>query len=221
MSQPISALVFDLDGTLAWTERYWLPVMAQVLEDTEREKGWKHVLGDVRETLQHLGKPSEEIMAEIYPQISAEEIAGVLAHKAKVWDGMLAEQPFELYPGTLETLAELKAAGWQLFVSSNCGAAYLKEMLESTGLGGHIQDAACLGGHPGLAKWEFTQKLLAKVDLKRGFFIGDSVHDMEAGRKNGLQTIFADYGYGRCDDPSLIDRHIGNIRELPDLLRQS
>ena len=70
-----AALVFDLDGTLAWTERYWLPVMARVLEEVKEEWGWRQAIGDVSESLQHLGKPAEEIMAVIYPEATEAQIA--------------------------------------------------------------------------------------------------------------------------------------------------
>lgn len=215
-----SALVFDLDGTLAWTERYWLPVMAQVLKDIRKDYGWEPAISKVEEALQHLGKPDTEIMAEIYPAVNPTQIKEALALKAKIWDGMLADQPFELYPNALACLQELKGRGWTLYVSSNCGEAYLKEMLDSTGLGTFITDAACLGGNPGLHKWEFTEKLMASTGIETGFFIGDSIHDMEAGNRNGLGTIFADYGYGRCDDTSLIDHRLNNISDLPALLNR-
>ena len=75
-----------------------------------------------------------------------------------------------------------------------------------------------MGGHPGLEKWEFTEKLLSGKGHAGGYFIGDSVHDMQAGKRNGLGTIFADYGYGSCADQSLIDHHLDNIAHLPRLL---
>lgn len=216
----MKAIVFDLDGTLAWTERYWLPVMAAVLDDLETSLGWKSSLPSVEACLDHLGKPSEEIMSAIYPTKSQSEIAAALARKEKVWDKMLSDQPFQLYPRALDTLDALQAQGWTLFVSSNCGSAYLAEMLRSTGLGERISAGACLGGYPGMAKWEFTRELLKGKEVESGYFVGDSFHDMEAGRSNGLATVFADYGYGQCHDPSLIDLHIGDIAELLDLVSE-
>ena len=210
-------VVYDLDGTLAWTEKYWIPVMARVLEHIDAEYQWQSAVQDPRELLRWLGHPAQVIMRAIYPQASSEAIDHVLEVKAELWGQLLQEYPFELYPGTLDALKEVQAMGVRQFVASNCDEVYLERMLTTTGLGPFIEDAACLGMYPGIEKKEFTRRLLAGVQHEDGVFVGDSFHDMEAGRHNQLRTVFADYGYGQSS-PELIDRRLSEIRELPGVL---
>ncbi len=210
-------IVFDLDGTLAWTEKYWLPVMAEVVEHINAENNWTAGFSALEDILTHLGKPAEEIMAFIYPQATTAEIDHILEVKADLWRELLGKYPFELFPGVLETLAQLREMGFRQYVSSNCDEIYLDRMLTTTGIGEFMDDAACLGMYPKWEKKDFTRKMLESVEFERGAFVGDSFHDMHAGRHNGLTSIFADYGYGQSA-PDLIDLRLDQISSLPSLL---
>lgn len=213
----VPIIVYDLDGTLAWTEKYWLPVMREVVDHLNRQYNWRPNFQDITEILQHLGKPAAEIMRYIYPQASEQNIEEILALKEGLWKELLHNHPFVLYPQTLSTLKAVQDKGIRQLVASNCDEVYLERMLTSTGIGPYIEKATCLGEHPGKSKSEFTAWMLRQISFEQGLFVGDSFHDMEAGRSNGLQTAFANYGYGQSK-PELIDFELNDIADLLPLL---
>lgn len=216
MKSPI--VLFDLDGTLAQTETYWIPLMKEFVKEIEARMGFQPAYKDISEILDLLGKPAEEIYHFIYPNASKTEVQAMLDMSQVFWTENLHQFPFHLYPGTLEVLQELKERGYRCFISSNCGIQYLNSLVEETGLEPIIDGAVCRGMHPELEKWEFTRLFLSDLDYSEGWFIGDSYHDMEAGRNNGLKTIFAEYGYAQCQNETLIDYRITNVNGLLGLL---
>ena len=216
---PSPIVVYDLDGTLAWTEKYWLPVMAEVVAHLNEQYGWKPDFEEISEILKHLGKPAAEIMGYIYPQADAPSIEEILELKSELWKKLLHNYPFVLFPPTLPTLKAVREMGIRQFVASNCDEVYLERMLSSTGIGPFIENATCLGAHPDKSKAEFTKWMLEGVEFENGLFVGDSFHDMEAGRFNGLKCVFAKYGYGKSPK-SLIDFELDDLSELPSLISQ-
>lgn len=114
-------------------------------------------------------------------------------------------EEFRLYPGTENHLARLKKEGYLLIVITNQPelARGLLDPKELTKMHQHLlknlpideifvcphdnaDGCACRKPKPGMLlkaaeKWG--------VDLKRSFFIGDTVKDLEAGRAAGCSTI--------------------------------
>lgn len=118
---------------------------------------------------------------------------------------------FEFCPGSLEAIARLTAAGWEIYVITNQSAVgrglmplrrlhdiNTKMQLAIGRVGGRIEGiqvcphspddrCQCRKPQPGMllkaaAKWG--------LDLKRSYFVGDSVRDIQAGHQAGCTTIF-------------------------------
>lgn len=220
MALPLKPLiVFDLDGTLAATAAYWLPVLREMDLRVQQERGLSHALPSLDDALSLLGKPDTEIFAVMYPGLNAAEVEALIAYCNEVWKELLPQHPFQLFEGVPQVLAELQAMGFDLFLSSNCDIDYLTKLPDQTGIGHYFLDRVCLGHYPKMEKWEFTREMLSRRAPAPGYFVGDSSHDMIAGRENGLVTVHAAYGYARQPAPELIDHQIDDIRELPALLR--
>ena len=206
-------IVFDLDGTLAHTEVYWLPILDRTLEVLERKFETKRSIDQLEEALPLLGKPDDEVFAGLFPGRERAEYGDMIRIANEIWMEMLEDHPYVLYPGALEVVEKLHEAGFEIFVASNCDNLYLRNVL-NTGLRPWVKDAACAEMYPGLKKWEFTRKMLAGIGPYEGFFVGDSGSDMKAGRENGLETIYAEYGYGEVKDQSLVDYQAKRIDEV-------
>jgi phosphoglycolate phosphatase len=211
-------LVFDIDGTLASTADYWLPVLEESVRRIELKHGFSHSLPQLSDALSLLGKPDTEIFSILYPQLPADKIQSLIDYANEVWTEMLPQHPYRIFDGVAETLASLHDKGHRLFLASNCDSNYLNQLPAETGIAHFFTDGACLGHFPHFEKWEFTREMLSRHAPGHGVFIGDSSHDMIAGRKNGLVTVHAAYGYAHQPDDALIDHAIQDIRELPELL---
>lgn len=216
MAAPI--IVYDLDGTLAKTEAYWLPLIEDLFQQVKDRFGYSPAVNETRDVLKVLGKQIEDFLGQLFPEANEETLPEIYRMERALWQGDSGRHPFVLYEGTLEVLERLQSGGFRQFVSSNCKVHYLDRMMEETGLGRYIEKGVCHGHWPQFEKWEFTRRMLEDISWQQGYFVGDSIHDMEAGRKNGMQTIYAAYGYPTPPPENLIDKKIKDIHQLVDVL---
>lgn len=125
------------------------------------------------------------------------------------------------YPGVVETLPRLRAAGVRLAVVSNRGHEVLLECLRRDGLGGVVDLA--LGDAPGRPRKPDPGAYLAEVrpafpeiPPQRTLMVGDTAIDLAFARAAGLSCCLAAYGYG---DPAALPvpgpEHV--IAAFPDL----
>jgi phosphoglycolate phosphatase len=125
------------------------------------------------------------------------------------------------YPGVLETLEKLDAAGFILAVASNKSEAHCREILRLL----HAEDffAAILGADsvserkPSPAPLLFLMHKFG-VTVPETVMVGDSINDMKAGKAAGVFTIGCDYGYGAREELELADVIVGSFPELLHIL---
>ncbi len=151
--------------------------------------------------------------AEIAPMIG--DGAGVLARRAMAARG-LPESPEMIrrfgedysahaaeltrpYPGVLDGLRALSAAGWRLAVCTNKPEAAAHTLLAALGLDALL--AAVGGGDSFPVRKPDPEHMLATLRLAGGepgaaVAVGDNRNDVAAARGAGLPCIFAAWGYG-------------------------
>ncbi|MGM0701413.1 MAG: phosphoglycolate phosphatase [Pseudomonadota bacterium] len=103
-----------------------------------------------------------------------------------------------LYPGVREALEGLRGAGFTLALVTNKPEAFIAPILAGFGLEGHF--ALCLGGDS-LPRKKPDPAPLLHVAAHFGvppaacLMVGDSRHDIVAGRAAGFRTLAVPYGY--------------------------
>ncbi len=102
------------------------------------------------------------------------------------------------YPGVIETLAGLRAAGWVCAVCTNKPEAAARKLLAALGIG--EQFAAVGGGDSFPVRKPDPRHLLATLDAAggapdRAVMVGDHHNDVAAAAGAGLPCIFAAWGY--------------------------
>ncbi|GHE21466.1 phosphoglycolate phosphatase [Halomonas urumqiensis] len=123
---------------------------------------------------------------------------------ARAHDGFLshyAKDPASrtrLYPGSREALDGLRAHGLPLALVTNKPAAFIAPILEGFGLQDHF--SLCLGGDSLPQKKPDPAPLLHvaehfAVPPRACLMIGDSRHDIAAGKAAGFRTLAVPYGY--------------------------
>ncbi|MEQ6889907.1 phosphoglycolate phosphatase [Halomonas sp. CS7] len=125
-----------------------------------------------------------------------------------------------LYPGAREALAALAARGLPLALVTNKPSAFIAPLLDAFELTPYF--ALCLGGDSLAAKKPDPAPLLhvaAHFDVAPSacLMVGDSRHDIEAGRAAGFRTLAVPYGYNH-GEPVALSRPDGTVESLAELV---
>jgi phosphoglycolate phosphatase len=212
-------LVCDLDGTLVDS----LPDLAEALSNLLRAAGRRALsdaevrvmVGDGVAVLVERGfaatggvPPAADLAAQVVSFIETYE------------KNMTARtRPF---PGALEALAALRAAGWRLAVCTNKPEHATRGILSALGFDGLIEGVA--GGDTYPVKKpdpDHILRLLKDMDAVPGHaaMLGDSANDVRAGQAAGLPVVVVSHGYGAIPAAELgAERVIKHFDELADAL---
>jgi phosphoglycolate phosphatase len=203
-------LYFDLDGTLVDSAGGILTSLEAALSAfglrpaVPLDQG---LIGPpLRQTLQLVAATEE-------PRLLDGLAAAFKAHYDT--EGCLATRP---YPGVAQALKAWVGRGYRMRVVTNKRLAPALAILRTSGL-----DACFLGIHaldetdpPAPSKASLLARVLKQVGRPRaGLLIGDGLDDGRAALANAMPFIFAEYGYGYIDDPSIpVATRIRSLSEL-------
>lgn len=181
----INTFLFDLDGTLINS----IPLITGTFEKVFEYFGlpWKN--GEVLKTI---GIPLREV-AQIYLPGRTEEFI----EKYTLFQGEKHTDLVKLYPGSIETLASIKAGGFRVGIVTSKRRASALTDIEITGLKSYIdvtvtvEDVDMPKPHP-----EPVIKALDSLRSRpeKAVFVGDSWYDIMAGKQAGVLTVGATWG---------------------------
>lgn len=187
------AILFDLDGTLWDSGETVLPAWNRVLETvnvrppvTMDELNSFMGLGpqDLADKfLPMLADPAERL--KLFTRCFDAEVEAIRAEGARLYDGVL------------EMLSALKARGCFLAVVSNCKDGYIQAFLDYYQLHEIFTDFESAGA-TGLTKGENIALVLSRNGFHAAdaLYVGDTIWDMEASAKAGVDFLHAAYGFG-------------------------
>ena len=198
----VRAVLFDLDGTLVDTTELILTTYEHVL----RVYSQGGAVRDRRELIRGLGRSLPEVLLEY---ATADAVAGAAERAEQMLstyrDYMQANhdhliRPFE---GARETLQELQARGYALGVVTSKREPTARLALDLYDLGRFLP----LGVYHDDTERHKPDPAPLLEALQRGglapsstAYVGDSIHDMAAGRAAGLHTVAAAWGpFDRAD----------------------
>lgn len=193
-------VLFDLDGTL-WNATESIA------------NSWKLALADVPDidhilTVDELegvmGMTAENLMATLFPQISAERGAELFLRCCEVENEYLRKNGGILYEG-IEDLLHTLSRQMPLFIVSNCNDGYISCFLEAHQLRKYFTDWECCGV-TGLDKWENIRLVVERNSLQAPVYVGDTQLDRESAEKAGVPFIHAGYGFGTVSGVPHIER---------------
>lgn len=214
---PYEAVLFDLDGTLVDTA----PDMVAVLQAMQRAHGHDPIAYDLGRScvsngavgLLRMGFPGRQVEFgdELYRDY-LDRYAAAVCEDSRVFDGLA------------ELLDRLDAAGTPWGVVTNKPGFLTEPLLDKLGL---ARRSACIvsgdslpARKPDPAPLLFACEI-ARLDVGRSIYIGDAARDIEAGRRAGMATIAAAYGYIMSDDdPHAWGAHsiANDTRELAQII---
>ena len=203
-------IIFDLDGTL-WDST--VPVAESWNIKIEEETGKKDMLTP-EDISQNMGHTMDQIADELFSFVEG-EARYELARKCEVFENdYIRERGARLYPGVIETLDKLLAAGAKMAVVSNCQKGYVAAFIESMKMDKYFIDYE-EWGRTGLGKAENIRLVMERNGEDKAIYVGDIQRDSDAAHEAGIACIFASYGFGHIEDA---EAEISSFDELPAVL---
>ncbi len=191
-----NAVMFDLDGTLVDTA----PDMVAVLQALQRDQGIEPVSYELGRS--NVSNGAVGLLRVGFPEIEVE--FGDDLHQQyleRYAEAVCVES--RLFPGLAELLDELDEGGCPWGIVTNKPEQLTAPLLQGLDLAERTVCVVC-GDTLGVRKPDPAQLLLscdlAGVDAPSAIYIGDAERDIEAGRRAGMATIAAAYGYITEDD---------------------
>jgi len=216
-----SAILFDLDGTLADTA----PDLAYALNQTLQHYGRESLAFElIRPVVSHGGIALIRLGFNMEPE--EEGFEERRQYLLKIYRENLCRDT-RLFPGMQQVLDYLTTTQIPWGVVTNKPSWLTDPLMDAMQLS--TQTAAIVSGdtcsrakpHPEPIHHACT---LLGVAAEQCWYVGDAGRDMLAGRASGCFNIGADYGYIYADDPPEdwdCDVHIVKATQLIDLLQQA
>ena len=209
-----AAVLFDLDGTLIDSIALILGSMRHAFAKCER------VIPSDDEWLTGVGIP----LRTMFQRYASEDveidrlIAAYREHQLANHDSLVS-----CYDEVPQTLAALERAGHPLAVVTSKGDLLARRGLELVGIAAHFETIVTCDSctrhkpHP-----EPVLTALERLDYEpeEALFVGDSVHDIEAGNAAGVETVAALWGPFSREQLAVArpDRYIDRIGDLLQVL---
>jgi phosphoglycolate phosphatase len=221
--RPVSAVLFDLDGTLLDT----VADIALALNRTLIERGCQPMAEiDVR-SLVGRGAPIlvERAVASQARSFDARALAAMVERFFHHYGELETSNEDRAlpYPGAVESLRAVREAGLHTAVVTNKQRRFSDALLARLGLARWVD--IVVGGDSCARRKPDPQPLLFAceslgVPPAESLMVGDSVNDVQAARAAAIPVICVSYGYNEGRDPRSLDCDalLDSLADLPGLL---
>lgn len=198
------AICFDLDGTLVDS----LPdivasISAAIVEQGLPEPEGARVRGLV-------GLPLEDMFADLAP---GADMAAMVAGYRRIYPQHFTDNS-ALFPETIKVLTTLREKGYRLAVTTTKGTPMAKDFVAALGLMPHLDLVQGTDGFPAKPAPDVIEHALAALGCEGAWMVGDTTHDIGAGKAAGLPT------YAVCRPGTTHDRET-LATAAPDHLEES
>jgi phosphoglycolate phosphatase len=217
----MQAAIIDLDGTLVDT----LGDFSAALDAMLGELGWPPVPREV--VAGFIGKGSEHLVAATLAHVGAPAQHYEQAFAAyQAAYGVLNGRAATVYPGVVQGLATLRAAGLALACLTNKPTGFARELLRMKGLADAF--AFVFGGDAFERKKPDPLPLVKTCEAlgtspAATLVIGDSSNDARAARAAGCPVVLVSYGYNHGQPVRAVDAdgYVDSLAEIGALLGPS
>jgi len=212
------AVLFDLDGTLVATDRFWIQAARTGARRAFEELELERELPSRDEWLGLIGHGLEEGFRTLFRDLGEGAWRHVLARCQEEENRLLATGGAVLMPGAREVLTELTVQGARLGIASNCARDYLDHMLVELGLADTVHDAYCLDSVGITDKADMLFQLLRTFGTRSAVMIGDRAGDRNASWANGLPHVHCAFGFAGETESVEAEASIEDLGELQGVL---
>jgi phosphoglycolate phosphatase len=214
------AVLFDLDGTLVDTA----PDMVAVLQALQADRGEKPLAYDFGRA--HVSNGALGLLRVAFPALDDEGHTGLLPEYLERYADRLCEDS-ALFDGLEVVLDRLDEAGRPWGVVTNKPGHLTIPLLDRLALGKRL--ACVVSGDTLPQRKPDPAPLLHACELaglrpESTLYVGDAARDIEAGRRAGMKTVAAAYGYITPGDDAAswgADAVVATTAELAEILLEA
>ena len=194
----LTAIVFDLDGTVADTPDLITGIMAGILT----ELGATADRAAIRATI---GLPLVESFAKLMdsPVDDPRVAQATRIYRGRVDAGAEERGTALLFPGVVDGLAKLRAAGVRLSIGTSKSHAAAAHVLAVCGISDEFETVVGFDDvSNGKPAPDTALLAAARLDVEpaRCVVVGDAIGDMRMGVDAGMHTLGVSYGVGSATD---------------------
>jgi len=216
------AVIFDLDGTLVATDRFWVDAARVGAKKAFAELSIEHAMPTAEQWMSLVGHPLAQGFDRLFADLSPEQRRVVSRRCEEEEHSALRAGQAALLPGVAETLSALRERGAKLGIASNCGQDYLDAMMNGLGLARWIHEARCLDSPGARTKAAMVGDLVEAFGTRSAVMVGDRLGDRDSAWENGLPHVHYSRGFAAADEPVPCEATIDDMGELvPRLERRT
>ncbi|MBR3360363.1 MAG: HAD family hydrolase [Lachnospiraceae bacterium] len=202
-------LLFDLDGTL-WDSSQevadsWNVILREQLPEIKTLTK--------EDIMSVMGKTMEEIAQTVLAGYQGDNARQVFKNCEIYENEYLTEHGAVLFPKVRETLENLRQAGYDMAVVSNCQTGYINAFYTSM----KMSDLFCdmeEWGNTGKTKAENIRLVMERNHYSKAVYIGDTIKDERAAKDALIPFIHAAYGFGTAQDPDAVIYSIDELKTV-------
>src|SRR3989339_504603 len=216
----IKTIVCDMDGTLFSSENMVGEAYARAVRAFNREFSRRMRIPTTEVIMREIGRPVEEILKIIFPQLKDSERAFIRTLSRKYLVDLIKEDKGLVYPSVKETIAILKQMGYNLKLASNGGTAYINAILDHYHLSPIFGPFITLNNENLKDKGDVLNlhKSILGLMADEMVMVGDRLQDAQAAEKAGCRFIGVTYGHGTIRELKSAVKIIRSFHELPNAI---
>lgn len=208
------AVIFDLDGTLVATDRFWVDAAREGARRAFAELEIEREMPSRDQWMNLVGLPLALGFDQLFADLDPKQRRHVYMRCVEEENRALKAGQAVLIPGVEATLADLHARGVRLGIASNCGQDYLDSMMHELGLARFIEQARCLDSPRMQSKGAMVGDLLEAFATRAAVMVGDRLGDRDAAWENGVPHVHLARGFAQPGEEVPCEASIEGIGDL-------
>jgi len=211
------AIIFDFDGTLFQTDKLAIQAFNKTFEQLRSEGYQVSSSFTEADLLQVIGLTLEDIWRKLLPNLSQEAVEKASKYLLENELSGVKEGYGALFPEVVDTLLELKRAGFRLFIASNGQKEYVFGLADAFRIDHFFEGIYTAGEFETSNKDDLVKYLLENAGITKATMVGDRSSDISAGQTNNLFVVGCDFGF--CTEGELAGANviISNFSQLLEL----
>lgn len=185
-------VVFDVDGTLVDSQEHILLAMAQAFDALGLP------MPPREECLSVVGLSLPQALGRLVPDITAQDLARIVASYKDGFASARADMVSPLYPGAAQVLDHLAGrADIVLGLATGKSRRGLDHIIAAYGWQGMFQTVHCADDHPSKPDPSMLHACLLDTGIapEQAVMVGDTEFDMQMARAAGLHGLGVAWGY--------------------------
>jgi phosphoglycolate phosphatase-like HAD superfamily hydrolase len=194
-------VIFDVDGTLHDTGRWWPRVLRQALACFAAQLGVAIRMPDDAEACAVIGLRDAAVWSPFLPPEHRERWPELRALTIPLEVEELRSGTDYLFRGTRNLLRRLRELRVRTALASNCRRAYMEAWCDGQGLRALTDWQYCLDS-PGIAhKTDMVRAAIAAAGARSPVMVGDREPDLEAAQAAGIPFVWRQSQFCRLEGP--------------------